>query len=135
MLTWSREGRSLYSITYRAQTTLEILRVLGLESNSIDSLAKDIPKNGTLEGDFKVYIKKGRQKRVLSIPTMNHVLRNIDHDDLKVSGGGENLAGDFFKLSADVKVESTGSWLDREDAIQQIREQLERWSQERKIDL
>ena len=111
------------------------LKALGFDDYGISEIANRIPEGGTLEGDLKVYIKKGRLKEPMSIATIDHALRNIDSEDLAVSSGGEKLIKGLIKLSATVDVECRESWLDPDDAVVQIKRQMHTWSQNGKIDL
>ena len=117
------------------EKVLAVLEVLGFDDSSIKQLAKDVPDEGILEGDFRVFIKKGHRKEEFSTDTVDYALRNIDSEDLEIIGKGGTLSGGLFKLSEEVSVKSTGSWLDSQDAIQQIKGQMELWANEGKINL
>lgn len=116
-------------------TVLDILKVLGIGDEAGDDLAKSVPDDGTLEGEFRVFIKKGRFKWNFDKDTLDHAFRNIDDENPKWSGKSGKISDGMLYLAETVQVEATGSWLDAENAIEQIVEQMYRWAKQGRIDL
>ncbi|WP_422058635.1 hypothetical protein [Sphingomonas sp.] len=116
-------------------TVLEVLRVLGVGDDAIESIRQDIPDDGKLEGDFQVYIRRGRKREAVSSRTLNHALRNVDQDDLDIDRKGSKARGGKLYLAEPVRVTETPAGLDPNEAIEQIIGQLYRWGNAGTINL
>lgn len=109
-------------------TVLEVLRLLGVGSDAIESIKRDIPEGGNLEGDFQVYIKEGRNRRPLSTDTLDHAFRNVDPDDLNISRAGSKAKGKALFLSEPARMTEAPAGLEPNEAIEQIVAQLYKWA-------
>lgn len=116
-------------------TVLDILGILGVGEEAGDDLAESVPEGGTLEGEFRVFIKKGRLKCNFDKDTLDHAFRNIDDENPKWSGKSGKISDGMLYLAETVQIEATGSWLDPENAIEQIVEQMYKWARQGRIDL
>lgn len=116
-------------------TVLDILNLLGVGEEAGDDLAESVPEGGTLEGEFRVFIKKGRLKCNFDKDTLDHAFRNIDDENPRWSGKSGKISDGMLYLAETVQIEATGSWLDPENAIEQIVEQMYRWARQGRIDL
>ncbi len=112
----------------RGGTVLDVLRVLGIGEDAIDSIRNDIPENGRLEGDFQVYIKEGRNKRELSTDSLDHAFRNLDQDDFSIERPGSRTRGGTIYLSEPVRVTEAPAGLEPNEALEEIITQLYRWA-------
>lgn len=109
-------------------TVLEVLRLLGVGQDAIDSIRQDIPQGGNLEGDFQVYIKEGRNRRPLSTDTLDHAFRNLDPEDLSIDRNGSRSRGSAIYLSEPVRVTEAPAGLEPNEALEQIVAQLYKWA-------
>lgn len=112
----------------RDGTVIEVLRLLGLGPDAIDSIVDDIPAGGSLEGDFLVYIKQGRQSKPISVGTLNHSMRNSDPEDFEIERKGSRTRGKMTHLAESVRVTKAGAGLDPKEAVAKIVEQLYVWN-------
>ena len=116
-------------------TVFDILRLLGWNEPAISSLGSEIPKDGWIEGFFKIFIKEKRTRHPISRATINEALRNIDPADLSLRGDGSEKGG-IVKLSVQRDVEAVGSTslINPESAMEQIVNALRAWALAGKID-
>jgi len=119
----------------KGATVLEILRMLGFGDNAIAAVEKDVPPGGTLEGDFRVFIKDGNKRRVLSEDTVDHAFRNLPEDQLEFEAKAGRIKGSKIQLSEPVRINQIGAMLDAQDALEKIVEQLYKWNQNGDISL
>ena len=112
----------------KGTTVVEILRLLGLGEDTIESIRADIPAGGSLEGDFLVFIKRGRKREQISVGTIGHVLRNTDPTDIAIERRGSKARGNLQTLSEPVRVQEAPMGLDPNDAIESIVAMLYRWN-------
>jgi hypothetical protein len=111
----------------RGGTVLEVLALLGVGPDAIESIKNDIPEGGKLEGDFQVYIKEGRKRQPMSMGTLDHTLRNLDPDDVSIERKGSKSRGRLLFLSEPVRVTEGPAGLEPNEAIELIIDQLYRW--------
>lgn len=116
-------------------TVLEVLRLLGIGDEAIDSIKRDIPEGGNLEGEFQVYIKEGRNKRPLSSDTLDHAFRNVEPDDLDIVRPGSRSRGKALFLSEPARLTEAPAGLEPNEAIEMIVDQLYRWGKNGTITL
>lgn len=116
-------------------TVVQVLQLLGVGDDAIESLQRDIPADGKLEGDFHVYIKEGRRKRELSSDTLNHAFRNSAPEDYGIKRRGSRSEGNIMTLAEPVRVSEGPAGLNRQEAVETIVEQLYRWAQQGRITL
>jgi len=123
------------SDTKQGTGVFDVLAAMGWDSQSIESLKKEIPNEGYLEGFFRIKIKGAKRKKVaISRSTIEEALRNIDEADLGLSGEGSQRNG-IVKLSKTVVVETVkDNLLVPTSAMTQIVEALKDWSKRGKID-
>ena len=93
-----------------------------------ESIKRDIPEGGNLEGDFQVYIKEGRNRRPLSTDTLDHAFRNVDPEDLTFNRPGSKAKGKLLFLSEPARVTEAPAGLEPNEAIEQIIAQLYKWA-------
>lgn len=117
----------------KGATVFDILRFLGWVPEAIESLRKEVPDDGYIEGYFKVFIKERNRKKPISRATINEALRNIDPADMGLRGDGTEKGG-IVKLSIQRSVESEGGLLDPRDSMEQIVNALRGWAASGKID-
>lgn len=114
-------------------TVYEVLELLGWDEDAINSLRSEVPREGKVEGLFKVTIREKRKRRPITRATINHALRNIDPADLSLRGNGSEKNG-IVRLSVVRPVESEKSLLDPASAMEQIVNALRDWAAAGKID-
>lgn len=119
----------------KGATVLEILQLMGLGEDVIESIRHDVPPGGSLEGDFLVYIKNGKRREQISVGTLNHAFRNFDPEDLEIKRRGSSTKNNLQTLSEPVRVMETPIGLDPNDAIGQIIDVLYRWNKQGIINL
>lgn len=116
-------------------TVLEILALMGVGEDAIESIRKDIPEGGKLEGDFLVYIKDGNKREPISVGTLDHAFRNTDPSDIEVEHKGSKVRNNLRQLSEPVRLTSTVHGLDAEEAMEEIVNTLYKWGEQALIDL
>lgn len=116
-------------------TVLEVLKLMGVGEDAIESIRKDIPEGGRLEGDFLVYIKDKNRKKPISIGTLDHAFRNTDASDLAIEHTGAKTKDGSFHLSEPVRLTTTVHGLDPEEAMEEIVNVLYKWAERALIDL
>lgn len=116
-------------------TVLEVLEVLGLGKDAIDSIQQDIPEGGKLEGDFLVYIKDKNRRKPISVGTVDHAFRNTDPADLDVGHRGSKVRDGMRHLSEPIRLTETVHGLDPEEAMEEIVNVLYKWAERSLIDL
>lgn len=116
-------------------TVIEILGLMGLGKDAIESIRADVPPGGSLEGDFIVYIKKGRKREQLSLGSVDHVFRNAEPGDIELNGKGSSIRGSDLTFSEAVKIGDTPIGLDPNEAIEAIIQVLYRWAKQGIINL
>lgn len=114
-------------------TVFDVLKLLGWGTEAIEKLRGEIPDDGWIEGLFKVLIKRKGRKKTISRATIDEALRNIDPEDLGLSGDGSERGG-IVKLSTKRSVQLIGALQDPEDAVVQIVNALRDWARSGKID-
>ncbi|MFM2279000.1 MAG: hypothetical protein RLZZ444_1231 [Pseudomonadota bacterium] len=114
---------------------IQVLELLGLGEDVIESIASDVPPGGSLEGDFLVYIKVGNKRREISVGTLNHALRNIEPGDVSIERKGSRRRDNAETFSEPVRVTEAQIGLDPNDAIERIIDVLYRWGKQGVIDL
>src|SRR5690606_4803374 len=88
----------------QGKTVFDVLRLLGWSNDALESLEKEVPDDGWIEGFFRVLIKERRRKtKPISRATINEALRNIDPADLGLKGNGTEKGG-IVKLSVQREV-------------------------------
>lgn len=115
-------------------TICKMLTNFGFGEESTPSLRRAISDGKGLEGVLSICIKQGRQKFDFPTDTLAHAFRNVDPENLVLIGPDGKLSHGMFYLSQEVQVRKKGSWLDGEDAIQQIIKQMNRWVMQGRID-
>jgi len=116
-------------------TVLEVLALMGVGKEAIDSIEHDIPKGGRLEGDFLVYIKDKNRRKPISVGTLDHAFRNTDPTDIAIDHGGSRVRDNMRHLSEPVRLTQTPHGLDAEEAMEEIVNVLYKWSERTLIDL
>jgi len=116
-------------------TVLDVLKILGFSDDAVQDLASNVPEGGTLEGDFRVFIKEKGKRVNLSPSTLDHAFRNFEEDRMTLDGRGGKMKNGLLKLSEPVRVNQIESWLDAEDAIVKITETLYAWAAQGRINL
>jgi hypothetical protein len=119
----------------RGGTVLEVLALLGVGKDAIESLRRDVPEGANLEGDFQVYIKEGRSRKPLSADTLDHAFRNLDPEDVDIERKGSKARGKQLFLSEPARITEAPAGLDPNEAIEQILAQLYRWANNGTINL
>lgn len=116
-------------------TVLRVLEVLGWSSEEILQLEQNIPREGWLEGVFKVLVKKKRgRKGAIDRNLLEEALRDLPNGKVGLLGEGAKEKGGLIKLSDRATIETIGELLDPEDAMVKIVTSLKRWSATGKID-
>lgn len=117
----------------KGKTVFDVLAALGWTPEAIARLEQEIPKGGWIEGFFRVSIKS--ERRVVRVPreALEEALRNIDPDDLGLSGDGKEKGG-FATLSVAKSIATHGQLLDPRDAFEKIVEAMKEWADQGKID-
>lgn len=117
----------------KGKTVFDVLQALGWTPEAIARLEQEIPKGGWIEGFFRVSIKSKRH--VVKVPraALEEALRNIDPDDLGLSGEGKEKGG-FATLSVAKSINTYGELLDPTDAFKKIVEAMQEWADQGKID-
>lgn len=116
-------------------TVLEILQLLGIGEDTIESIQSDVPKGGSLEGDFLVYIKEGRSKRPFSLGSLDRALRHTQPGDIDIMGKDGKIRDNLQTLSKPVRVDENAIGLDPNDAIAKIIETLYHWAEQGIVNL
>jgi len=116
-------------------TVLEILAMMGVGKDAIESIRQDIPDGGRLEGDFLVYIKDGNKREPISVGTLDHAFRNTDPSDIEIEHKGSKVRNNLRKLSEPVRLASTVHGLDPEEAMEEIVNVLYKWGEQALINL
>lgn len=106
---------------------------VGWTPDAVDSLRREVPDDGWIEGFFRVFIKQRRGRKPISRATINEALRNIDPAEIGLKGDGSEKGG-IVKLSTQRTIETVGSLMDPADAMEQIVNALRDWSLAGKID-
>jgi hypothetical protein len=114
-------------------TVFDVLHTLGWDDQALARLREEIPDDGWIEGFFKVLIKRRGRKKPISRATIDEALRNIDAEDLGLSGEGVERGG-LVKLSTQRSIQVNGVLQDPEDAMEQIVNALREWAESGKID-
>lgn len=114
-------------------TVFDVLRTLGWSEDAISALDREIPDDGWVEGFFKVFIKKRNRRQKISRATIDEALRNIDPEDMGITGDGVERGG-IVKVSTKRNVRMIGSLLDPSDAMEQIVNALREWADSGRID-
>lgn len=115
-------------------SVLEVLKMLGVGDDAIQSIENDIPKDGKLEGDFLVYIKEGRKRRPISTTTLDHAMRNIEPGDIEIETKGSRIKHNMLTLSEPVRVTQTPTGLEPNEAMEVIVNVLYQWAERGNID-
>ena len=115
-------------------TVFDVLRALGWSAEALARLQSEIPDNGWIEGSFRVAIKSKRSRRV-DVPreALEEALRNIDPTDLSLRGDGMEKAG-LTTLSVSKSVKAHSQILDPTDVFAKIKEAMQDWANEGRID-
>lgn len=108
-------------------TVLEVLSLLGVGKDAIDSIRKDIPEEGKLEGDFLVYIKEKNRKRPISVGTLDHAFRNAEPGEIDVQRRGSNVKSNLQSLTEPVRLTETVHGLDPDEAMDETVNVLYKW--------
>jgi len=116
-------------------TVFEVLELLGVGKDAIDSIRSDIPEGGRLEGDFLVYIKEKNRRKPISMGTIDHAFRNTDPADLEIEHKGSRVKNNMRHLSEPVRLKETPHGLDAEEAMEEIVNVLYKWAERSLIDL
>lgn len=116
-------------------TVLEVLELLGLGKETIESIRRDIPKDGKLEGDFLVYIKEKNLRKPISVGTLDHAFRNADPSDIAVEQKGSKIKNNMRHLSEPVRLSQTPHGLDPEEAMEEIVNVLYKWAERALIEI
>lgn len=116
-------------------TVIEVLQLLGVGKEAIESIEQDIPKDGRLEGDFLVYIKEKNRRKPISVGTLDHAFRNTDPRDIEIDHGGSKVRDNMRHLSEPVRLTETPHGLDPEEAMEEIVNVLYKWAERTLIDL
>ncbi len=116
-------------------TVLEVLQLMGVGADTIDSIEADIPQGGRLEGEFLVYIKDKNRRKEISVGTLDHAFRNTDPSDLKIKHKGSKVRDNVSMLSEPVRLTQTVHGLDPEEAMEEIVNVLYKWAERALIDL
>jgi len=122
------------SRTFRAKrkgkgaTVVEILKLMGLDGDAIESIKADIPTGGSLEGDFLVFIKQGNNRKQISVGTMDYAFRNAEPGDIDIERKGSSVRNNLQTFSEPVRVQETPIGLDPNDAIERIIGVLHMWN-------
>lgn len=116
-------------------TVLEVLELLGMGKDTIESIRQDIPEDGKLEGDFLVYIKEKNRRRPISVGTLDHAFRNADPSDIAVEQKGSRIKDNMRHLSEPVRLTDTPHGLDPEEAMEEIVNVLYKWAERALIEL
>lgn len=116
-------------------TVIEVLQLLGVGKEAIESIEQDIPKDGRLEGDFLVYIKEKNRRKPISVGTLDHAFRNTDPSDIEIDHGGSKVRDNMRHLSEPVRLTETPHGLDPEEAMEEIVNVLYKWAERTLIDL
>lgn len=119
----------------RGGTVLEVLEVLGVGKDTIESIEQDIPEGGRLEGDFLVYIKEGNKRREISMGTVDHMARNAQPGDLDIIRPGSKVRENMMSMSEPVRVTETALGLDPSEAMAEIVNVLYKWAEQGVIHL
>jgi hypothetical protein len=114
-------------------TVFDVLRTLRWSPDAIESLRREVPDDGWIEGFFRVFIKQRNKRKPISRATINEALRNIDPADIGLKGDGREKGG-IVKLSTQRTVETVGFLIDPSDAMTQIVQALRDWAAAGKID-
>ncbi len=119
----------------RGGTVLEVLEVLGVGKDTIESIEQDIPEGGRLEGDFLVYIKEGNKRREISMGTVDHMARNAQPGDLDIIRPGSKVRDNMMSMSEPVRISESVLGLDPNEAMAEIVNVLYKWAERGIIDL
>jgi hypothetical protein len=126
--------REAATADHAGRAVFDVLQTLGWSDEAVDSLRDEVPQGGWVEGKFKVLIKQfNRKRKPIGRPTINHMLRNVDPDDLSIKGEGSEKGG-IVKLSVVRPVHTVNSLLEPLDAMTQIVGALRDWAAKGKID-
>lgn len=110
-------------------TVFEVLELLGVGEDTIESIRQDIPEGGKLEGDFLVYIKDHGRKKPISVGTLNHAFRNSQPGDIDVERRGSKVRDNLSTLSEPVRVQETALGLNPDEAMEEIVSVLYKWAE------
>ncbi|MCY4053001.1 MAG: hypothetical protein OXE98_03875 [Hyphomicrobiales bacterium] len=107
----------------------EVLTLLGINSRVVDGLRDGVPSGGALMGKFSVFVKGGRQRFDFPGSVLDRDLRNVDIEDgdLDLIGPKGKFSAGVLRLSERVSVDTEGSWLNPNDAVEQIMRQMRAW--------
>ena len=119
----------------KGATVIEVLKLMGLGEDTISSIEADVPKGGSLEGDFLVYIKHGNRKQPISLGTTDHAFRNTSPGELDIVGKGATVRDNFQTRAEQVRVTEGPLGLDPNEAIEKIIEVLYRWGEQGIVNL
>lgn len=108
-------------------TVLEVLSLLGVGQDTIESIRKDIPEEGKLEGDFLVYIKEKNRKRPISVGTLDHAFRNAEPGEIDVHRRGSKVKSNLQSLTEPVRLTETIHGLDPDEAMDETVNVLYKW--------
>lgn len=119
----------------KGATVIEVLKLMGLGDDTIESIKSDVPPGGSLEGDFLVFIKQGNRKRPISLGTLDHAFRNTIPGEIDIQGKGAAVRDNMQSHSEAVRVNEGPLGLDPNEAIEKIIEVLYRWGEQGIINL
>ena len=114
----------------RGGTVLEVLEILGVGKDTIESIEQDIPEGGRLEGDFLVYIKEGNKRREISMGTVDHMARNAQPGDLDIIRPGSKVRENMMSMSEPVRLTETVLGLSPNEAMAEIVNVLYKWAEQ-----
>ncbi|WP_125953919.1 hypothetical protein [Novosphingobium sp. MD-1] len=119
----------------KGATVIEVLKLMGLGEDTIESIRADVPPGGSLEGDFLVFIKQGKRKRPISLGTLDHAFRNTTPGEIDIQGKGTAVRDNLQSRSEPVRVTEGPLGLDPNEAIEKIIEVLYRWGEQGVVNL
>jgi hypothetical protein len=119
----------------RGGTVLEVLELLGVGRDTIDSIEQDIPQGGRLEGDFLVYIKEGNKRREISMGTVDHMARNAQSGELDIIRPGSKVRENMLSMAEPVRLTQTQLGFEPNEAMAEIVNVLYKWAEQGIINL
>lgn len=117
------------------QKICSALKDFGLSEEELAPSLDRAVSNGTgLEGSLSICIKRGQKSIDFPEDILDHALRNIESEDLVLTGHNGKFSNGLFRLAKTVKIQKGKTRLIPEDAIRQIVDQMREWARQGKID-